>query len=111
MAFGERPQINMQYRFAVSLGLLTAFFFVIILRLWFLQIINGDYFREQSENNRLQTVFLPPPRGLITDRNGIVLARNRPAFHIEFVPEDCPDVDKTLLRLGSLLGMQKEARL
>lgn len=108
MIFGDKPQINMQFRFGMSLGVLTAFFFVITLRLWYLQIINGEYFREQSENNRLQTVYLPPPRGLITDRNGIVLARNRPAFHIEFVPEDCPDVSGTMLRLSSLLGMPND---
>lgn len=65
----------------VLLGLLS-------LRLFVMQIIKGAYYEELSRNNRIRILSIPAPRGKILDRNGIVLADNRPAFNVTALPED-----------------------
>ncbi len=55
-----------------------------------------DYYAELSQGNRVRVEPLPAQRGLILDRNGQVLAENRPAFQLELVRERVPDVDATL---------------
>ena len=52
----------------------------LLLRLAWLQIIDHEHFAALSENNRIRLMELPPTRGLIYDRNGIVLAENKPTF-------------------------------
>jgi penicillin-binding protein 2 len=86
-------------------------FFILFLRLWYLQILRGSQYRALSENNRLQTIYVPPPRGIIFDRNGEVLAKNRPAFSIELTIEDSPHPRETVLRLATLLGVPSEPLL
>lgn len=75
-----------------------------MVRLWYLQIIHGEFFRDRSENNRLRTIYLPSPRGLIFDRNGELLVRNRPSFNIDLVVEDSPDPKKTVEVLAEIVG-------
>jgi len=106
MAGFERVGINLNYRCNVALGVVAAFFFVVVLRLWYLQVLKGDYFRDKSENNRLRTVFVPPPRGMIFDRLGKVVVKNRPAFNVELVAEDSPDPKASLRDLASVLGQE-----
>ena len=72
---------------------------VLIGRLVMLQVVRYDYYAELSQGNRVRVDPLPAQRGLILDRNGAVLAENRPAFQLELVRERVPDVDDTLKRL------------
>jgi penicillin-binding protein 2 len=81
---------------AVIIALLT---FVLIGRLVVLQVFRYDHYTELSQGNRVRVEPLPAQRGLILDRNGAVLAENRPAFQLELVRERVPDVDATLKRL------------
>ena len=69
---------------------------VLVGRLIVLQIMRYDYYAELSQGNRVRVEPLPAQRGLILDRNGQVLAENRPAFQLELVRERVPDVDATL---------------
>jgi len=71
-------------------------------RLAYLQILRHDYFLELSQGNRIRIDPLPPSRGLIYDRNGVALALNRPAYQLEVVREQTPDIDDTLRRLVDL---------
>ncbi len=71
------------------LGLVIAFG-VIVGRLFQLQVIRGQDFRNKSSDNRLKTFEVIAPRGVIYDRNGTILARNKPSFEIALVPEDLP---------------------
>jgi len=91
MAYSERQSLNISPRIWISLGFGALCLFILALRLWHLQIIKGSFFRDRSENNRLRMVYVPPPRGLILDRNGEVLVQNRPSFNIDFVTEDSPE--------------------
>lgn len=97
-------QVSLINRIHIALILLLAVFLVLALRLWYLQIVKGDYFRAQSENNRLRNVYVPPPRGIILDRNGEELVRNRAAYNIELVSEDSPNPAKTVERIAELVG-------
>ena len=100
----ERPSINIAARIWWALGLCAISLFVLTLRLWHLQVIRGGFFRDRSENNRLRMVYVPPPRGLILDRNGEVLVRNHPSFNIDFVLEDSPDPEATVAELATIVG-------
>lgn len=71
-------------------------------RLAYLQILRHAYFSELSQGNRIRIDPIPPPRGLIFDRNGVPLALNRPAYQLELVREQTPDVDDALSRLVTL---------
>jgi penicillin-binding protein 2 len=111
MAYSERPTLNVVPRIWIALAIAALCLFVLALRLWHLQIIRGNFFRDRSENNRLRMVYVPPPRGLILDRNGEVLVRNRPSFNIDFVSEDSPDPEATVRTLASITGYPAEELL
>ena len=74
----------------------------IIARLVQLQIVNYEDFAAQSQGNRMRIEAVPPIRGLIFDRKGRVLAENLPAYQLELIPEQVPDLDDTLRRLAAL---------
>jgi penicillin-binding protein 2 len=80
------------------------FFAVIVLRLWYLQVIKGSYYRELSENNRIRIISIRPPRGIIYDRNGIPLAANTPSYTIAFTPEDAKGMPQVTAKLASIIG-------
>ncbi|MBX3015440.1 MAG: penicillin-binding protein 2 [Caldilineaceae bacterium] len=65
-------------------------FFVLLGRLFQLQVVQGETFRTRSDNNRYDLVEVSAKRGVIYDRNGTILARNRPSFEVAIVPEDIP---------------------
>ena len=72
---------------------LVATFLVFCLRLYSLQIVSGASYQEQAAVNRLREINTPAPRGVIYDRNGEILARNRPSFVIAVIPADLPPDD------------------
>jgi len=86
-------------RVLVAAFVIAALTFVLIGRLVVLQVMRYDYYAELSQGNRVRVEPLPAQRGLILDRNGKVLAENRPAFQLELVRERVPDVEATLKRL------------
>ncbi len=74
----------------------------LIARLFMLQVVRHDYYAELSQGNRVRTEPIPPARGLILDRNGELIAGNQPAYQLELVPEEVPDLQKTLDALVQL---------
>ena len=81
---------------------------LLALRLYFLQGINGAYFRDLSENNRTRTVRTLPPRGIVYDREHRLLIGNRPAFNVALIPEDVKDIHATLLKISEITGRSLE---
>jgi penicillin-binding protein 2 len=73
-------------------------------RLWHLQVVQGEHFREQSERNRIRSVRLQPPRGKILDSTGRLLAGVKPCFNVCLVREDVGDMEALLAKLSPLLG-------
>ncbi len=83
---------------------------ILVARLVYLQVIRYDYFAELSQGNRIRIDPVPPSRGLIYDRNGVLLALNRPAYQLEVTREQTPDLGKTLQGLADL-GLLEEDEL
>ena len=72
-----------------------------------LQILEYEHFRTLSEDNRVNIVPVPPTRGLIFDRNGIVLAQNTPTFSLEVIPEAVADMDALLAALRGVIAVSE----
>jgi penicillin-binding protein 2 len=81
---------------------ISALVLTLIGRLVFLQVWRHDYYVELSQGNRVRLDPIPASRGLILDRNGKVLADNEPAYQLELIREQVPDLDDTLRRLATL---------
>jgi len=80
---------------------------IVVARLIQLQVVDHERFAEQSQGNRIRIEAVPPTRGLIFDRKGRVLAENLPAYQLELIPEQVPDLKGTLSRLARI-GLIKE---
>lgn len=79
------------------------------LRLYQLQIVHGTDYRDQADNNRFREITIPAPRGVIYDRQHVVLARNRPSYSVGIVPADLPDATQraaVLKRLAEILNVK-----
>ncbi len=109
MAFAEKTAVNVAPRIRSAVILFLSLLSLIVIRLWYLQIVKGSYFRNLSENNRIRSIYVQAPRGLIFDRYGELLAGNRPSFNIELIKEDCPDEAVVMRRIEEILGLEKES--
>ncbi len=95
-------------RVAVIVGIAAVMFGIVFFRLWFLQILSGQEFVAQANDNRLKSVKVVAPRGPIVDRNGEVIVENRPGLAVGIRLMDVPDgeLDPLVLRLARVLKMR-----
>jgi penicillin-binding protein 2 len=94
---------------AIVAGLLVvAALSLLIMRMVQLQLLDHEHFTTLSRDNRVKVVPLPPTRGLIYDRNGILLAQNRPAYSLEITPEQVDDVDQVLDELAAVIDITED---
>lgn len=82
---------------------------LIVAALVYMQLVRGDYYRGLSVNNRIRVLPIDAPRGRILDRNGTVLADNRPSFNIAVIPQDVEDADALFAFLGRVLKKDPQA--
>jgi penicillin-binding protein 2 len=111
----ERRTSPLALRISIITGLAIAIFSVLFLRLWYVQVLSGDKYRNQANDNRIREIRVQAPRGDILDRNGKVLVANRTELAIQVSPEDLPppgrDRSRELHRLATITGMDmKEIR-
>ncbi|GGY68500.1 penicillin-binding protein 2 [Marinobacter zhanjiangensis] len=97
-----------QRRVLVMLTLVVVLFGVLVGRFYQLQVVEHDTYNTISDQNRVQVRSVPPTRGLIYDRNGTLIAENRPVFSVTLVPERVEDMPQTLTRLKDLLSISDE---
>jgi penicillin-binding protein 2 len=90
--------------FKISLLLVVG---LLTLRLWYLQISEGAYYRDLSENNRTRALVLEPVRGLIYDRHGVLLANNVPSFGLYVTLEDVKDRKALIESLVKMVGLDE----
>ena len=95
--------------FAVTVLMLFCFL-LLVMRLCYLQIVRHDDLRAQAESNRTAIVPIVPNRGLIEDRNGIVLANNYSAYTLEITPSKVNDLDATIDALSSVIDIAPRDR-
>jgi len=82
----------------------------LVVRLYILQVVEYDYHSTISENNRVHVLPIPPTRGLIYDRNGVLLADNRPSYNLVITRERATDVNQELDEVINLLHLPAEDR-
>ncbi len=101
---------NWQYRVFFSIVFLLLG--MLFLRMFFLQVLKGNYYTKVANNNRIRKVVIKAPRGIIKDVEGEVLARNIPSFELTFVPAFLPrdnqKLDDILNKIANLTGTSKE---
>ena len=83
------PQLAL--RVAILGGIALVLFAVIFFRLWYLQVLSGDKYLAEANDNRVREVKVEAPRGKIVDRNGTVLVDNRTALVVQVQPERLPE--------------------
>lgn len=105
---GQNEPRELKARLWIATGIVIFIFFLLITRLWFLQIFKGKDFRELSENNRVRLIRTIAPRGLIMDRTGKIIVENRPAFHLAIIPEDVKDWAKIKKVLPAIVNIKEE---
>ncbi len=101
--FESRLIMNRAILLLVFGGLLLS---VLLFRLFYLQVVSHEHFTTLSEDNRVKLRPLPPNRGLIFDRNGILLAENLPSYRLEITPEQIDDMGTTLSALEDIIEIR-----
>lgn len=91
-----REQRLFEQRAIAAVVIIATLSLLIVGRLVWLQVVRYGYYTDLSQGNRVRIEPLPAPRGIIYDRQGLILAENQPAYQLELVPEQVPDLDATL---------------
>ena len=101
-----------RFRFRLGIASLVVLLAFAILtgRFVWLQIVQHDFYRTRAEDNRIALIPIVPNRGVITDRNGVVLARNYSAFTLEITPSLVGELDATIEGLAEVIEIQAKDR-
>ncbi|WP_439102084.1 penicillin-binding protein 2 [Congregibacter sp.] len=102
----QREQRIFGARSLVALVFVVLLLGVLLARYYSLQINEFEVYSTASERNRVQLQPLPPKRGLIYDRNGVLLADNRPSYTLSLILERVEDLESTLAKLGELVAIE-----
>ena len=97
-------------RLVAAGALVLLAFGVLLARFIYLQVVNYEEFQSAAEDNRISILPIVPNRGLILDRNGVVLARNYSAYTLEITPSKVADLDQTIDELAGLIEVQPRDR-
>ncbi|MEO9137277.1 MAG: penicillin-binding protein 2 [Casimicrobiaceae bacterium] len=102
------------YHFRRRLSLVAAFVFIafcgLFARFFYLQVIQHAHFETLAETNRIAIVPIVPNRGVITDRNGIVLAQSYSAYTLEITPSRVTNLDETIDQLAGIVNVEPRDR-
>ena len=105
----QDTSVDIQRRLPFLAAFVIVFTVLLFVRLWFLQVVKGDYYYDLAENNRIRPVKIGPPRGIIYDRKGRPFVENVLVFDIALVPEDAQDLGATIKKLSSLIKVKEES--
>lgn len=101
---------HFRLRLALSLGFVLFLLFILLARFVYLQVIRYSHYQTLAENNRISVVPIVPNRGLILDRNGIILAHNYSGYTLEITPSKVADLEGTISQLAQLVEIQPRDR-
>ena len=102
----DRELIRFRGRVLIVSAFVITLFALLIFRLFYLQIIRHQDLNAQAEGNRVAVVPIVPNRGLILDRNGVILASNYSAYTLEITPSKTLNVDETIHALSQVIDIQ-----
>jgi penicillin-binding protein 2 len=106
----ERELDSFQFRIGVAGVAVLVAFAVLLVRLAYLQVVQHSYYHTKAEDNRISIVPVVPNRGLILDRNGVVIARNYAGYTLEVFPRKVASLDATIAKLAELVEIQPRDR-
>ncbi|MBI3053226.1 MAG: penicillin-binding protein 2, partial [Betaproteobacteria bacterium] len=102
------------YRFRLRLALASGFvlgmFCLLFARFFYLQVVQHEHYATLAEANRISIVPIVPNRGIIVDRNGVVLAHNYSAYTLEITPSKAGDVDALIDELATVIEITPKDR-
>lgn len=104
-AFNSAQQNSQRFQLRLVVALLGCLVLsgLLVYRYFVLQVVRYTHFHTQAEANRISLVPVPPGRGLILDRNGVVLAYNYSAYTLEITPSEVEDLEDTINQLSTIL--------
>lgn len=106
----QRELHHFRLRLAISGGLVFFMFVLLAVRFFYVQVINYDHYHTMAEDNRISLVPIVPNRGLILDRNGVVLAHNYSAYTLEITPSKVDNLEATINALSKLVEITPKDR-
>jgi len=92
-------------RVGIGFGILIVLTLFLVARLFYLQIIQHDIYKTRSDKNRIHIQSIPPTRGLIFDRNGVLIASNIPTYNMTIIKERVENLDETFATIRSLVPL------
>ncbi|MBS0325372.1 MAG: hypothetical protein JSS46_02350, partial [Proteobacteria bacterium] len=106
----EREQARFRRRLALAAVAMVAGFGGLFARFYYLQVTEHAHFETLAETNRIAIVPIPPNRGVITDRNGVVLAQSYSGYTLEITPSKVPDLEATIDALAGVVNIEPRDR-
>ena len=102
----ESQMFNQRAMFGFAVVLIC--FCVVVFNQYKLQVVMHEHYMTRADGNRIKLIPQPPNRGLIYDRNGILLAENRPIHSVELIPEQVKNIPETLAEIARLIEISPE---
>ncbi len=106
----QREIFYFRLRLAISIGFVLVLMTILLLRFFYLQIVRHDYYQTLAESNRISIVPIVPNRGMILDRNGVVLAHNYSGYTLEITPNKTANLEATIAELSTLVEITHKDR-
>jgi penicillin-binding protein 2 len=106
----QRELYYFQLRLAIVGGTVLFAFFILLVRFFYVQVIQHEYYHTLAEQNRIFIMPVVPNRGLILDRNGVLLAHNFAAYTLEITPTQVDDIEGVINELSVLVDITPKDR-
>ena len=106
----QQEIFNFRLRLFIGIGFVLLLMSILMARFVYLQAMRHEYYQTQAEKNRISVVPVVPNRGLILDRNGVVLAHNFSGYTLEITPSKVKDLKATINELSTLVDIQPRDR-
>lgn len=108
--YGSRPPVegHVERRLATGALLVAAVWLMLLSRLFYLQVVQGEAYRISAQRNSVRTYHVKATRGMILDHRGKILVDSRPSFDVSLVPNETEDLALTVERIARLTGRDDE---
>lgn len=103
----DRESRLIRRRILFAGGIILLLLVLVVSRVAYLQVVRYEHFTTLSQDNRVKILPLPPTRGLIYSRDGILLAENQPSYSLEIIPEQITDMDALIEELAEIVEIEQ----
>ena len=103
----KQERLLIRKRIYVSTVVIALIFIILISRVFYLQVYMHDHYITLAQGNRVKVQAIPPIRGLIFSRDGVLLADNRPSYSLEIIPERVDNLEDLFLELSEFIEIDE----